>query len=142
MAKWAHSLIRLSKYEVESLQKGMAQIVSQRTAAELRCATLDAEREIERERAMGDPLMGMHWMAYVKGWEARKGQALHELDLLAEIEVKAREKLSDAYAELKKFEHVAEAAKVKQQKKMDAIEAAQMDEAALRKSSNHGPGSL
>ena len=44
MTKWAQSLIRISNYEVETLQKRLAEISTRRATAEMRLAVLDAER--------------------------------------------------------------------------------------------------
>ena len=49
MTAWAQSLIRISNYEVETLQKRLAEITSRKASAEMRLAVLDAEVEIERE---------------------------------------------------------------------------------------------
>ena len=48
-------------------------------------------------------------------------------------ELGARDALSVAFEALKKYEHVAEAAKVLQTKKMDKFESAQLDELGLRR---------
>jgi flagellar protein FliJ len=44
---WKASLIRISTYEVELLQKRLAEIVARRWQVEMRIATLDAEAEAE-----------------------------------------------------------------------------------------------
>ena len=49
MTAWAQSLIRISSYEVETLQKRLAEITARRSSAEMRLAVLDAEVEVERE---------------------------------------------------------------------------------------------
>ncbi len=54
MTAWAQSLIRISNYEVETLQKRLAEITARRASAEMRLAVLDAEVEVERERARAD----------------------------------------------------------------------------------------
>ncbi|MCA3719246.1 MAG: flagellar export protein FliJ, partial [Brevundimonas sp.] len=54
MTSWAHSLIRISNYEVETLQKRLAEITARKASAEMRLAVLDAEVEVERERARAD----------------------------------------------------------------------------------------
>ena len=43
MTAWAQSLIRISNYEVETLQKRLADINERRAAAEMKLAVLDAE---------------------------------------------------------------------------------------------------
>ena len=45
MSNWAQSLIRISNYEVETLQKRLAEITSKKASAEMRLAVLDAEAD-------------------------------------------------------------------------------------------------
>jgi flagellar export protein FliJ len=133
MAKWAHSLIRLSTYEVETLQKRLAEVASRRVSAEMRAATLDAELEVERERAREDVSAGLWWAAYVGGWKARKAAADSALASLEQEEAGARDALTRAYEELKKFEHVADKAKAAATAAAAKRENAAYDEAALRR---------
>ena len=72
MTAWAQSLIRISNYEVETLQKRLAEITARRASAEMRIAVLDAEAEIEQERARGDADAAMMLQAYLNGWKLRK----------------------------------------------------------------------
>ena len=51
MTAWAHSLIRISNYKVETLQKRLSEITERRATAEIKLAVLDAEAEAERDRA-------------------------------------------------------------------------------------------
>ena len=75
MTAWAQSLIRISNYEVETLQKRLAEIAERRAGAELRIAVLDAEAEGERNRARMDAEAGMMLGAYLNGWKSRKAAA-------------------------------------------------------------------
>ena len=45
---WAKSLIRLSTYEAEVLQKRLAEVVDRRMAAEMKLMMLEAEGEAQR----------------------------------------------------------------------------------------------
>ena len=47
MSNWAQSLIRISNYEVETLQKRLAEITARRASAEMRIAVLEAGRIVE-----------------------------------------------------------------------------------------------
>ena len=80
MSKWAQSLIRLSSYEVETLQKRLAEISTRRASAEMRVAVLDAEHQVERERAAMDAYASMQLAAYVQGWKLRRTTAVSVLD--------------------------------------------------------------
>ena len=135
MTAWAQSLIRISNYEVETLQKRLAEITARRASAEMRLAVLDAEAEVERERARHDAESGLLLQAYLMGWKARKGGAetdLHELDVEEEG---ARDALTGAFEELKKFEHVAETTRLNAVLAAGRRESAAFDELGLRRRS-------
>src|SRR4051812_13158286 len=104
MTKWAQSLIRLSGYEVETLQKRLAEVSTRRASAEMRVAVLDAEREVESERATMDAYASMQLANYVEGWKLRKAAAVTELDTVSVEELGARDALTRAFEEQKKFE--------------------------------------
>ena len=74
----------------------------------MRLAVLDAEVEIERDRARTDAAAGMMLAAYLEGWKARKAAAEKDLTVVDAEEAGARDALTGAFEELKKFEHVAE----------------------------------
>ncbi|WP_395650525.1 flagellar FliJ family protein [Brevundimonas sp.] len=133
MTAWAHSLIRISNYEVETLQKRLAEISSRKASAEMRLAVLDAEVEIERERARADAQAGMMLQAYLAGWKARKGAAEADLDTLDAEEEGARDALTGAFGELKKFEHVAELTRLNAIVAANKRETAAFDEMGLRR---------
>ena len=134
MAKWVKSLIRISTFEVETLQKTLAEVVTRRTHAEMKIATLDAEFEVETARAREDYSLSMHMPAYKKGWDARRQVAAGDLNLIAHEERGIRDQLTEAFEELKKFEHVSEVTKLNRLRQELARENAAMDEAALRMS--------
>ncbi|MDG2520887.1 flagellar FliJ family protein [Caulobacter segnis] len=133
MTKWAASLIRIANYEVESLQKRLGEISARRQDAEIRLAMLDAEGEAEMLRAQADATAGWYMVGYTQGLSVRKAEIQAQIDSIKVEESGARDALSRAFEELKKYEQVAESAKLARQKKADAIETAQMDEMGLRK---------
>lgn len=133
MTKWAASLIRISTHEVETLQKRLAEVVERRTAAELRVAMLDAEAEAEGKRAEGDAQAGWYMIGYREGYKRRRAEMLVQIDQCQQEEVGARDALAEAFENLKKYEHVAEQAKVLAAKKQGVLEAAQLDELGLRR---------
>lgn len=133
MTAWAQSLIRISNYEVETLQKRLAEISARKASAEMRLAVLDAEVEVERERAHVDAEAGMLLQAYMAGWKARKGAAEHDLTALDAEEEGARDALTGAYSELKKFEHVAETTRLNALIAAGRRETAAFDEMGLRR---------
>ncbi len=133
MTAWAHSLIRISNYEVETLQKRLAEITARRASAEMRLAVLDAEVEVERERARADAEASMLLQAYVTGWKARKGAAEADLVVVDAEEQGARDALTGAFEELKKFEHVAETTRLNALIAASKRETAAFDEMGLRR---------
>ena len=133
MTSWAHSLIRISNYEVETLQKRLAEIAERRAGAELRIAVLDAEAEGERNRARMDAEAGMMLGAYLNGWKSRKAAAEGDLSVLDAEEAGARDALTGAFEELKKFEHVAETTRLNKLLAVAKRETAAFDELGLRK---------
>lgn len=133
MTAWAQSLIRISNYEVETLQKRLAEIAERRAGAELRIVVLDAEAEGERNRARMDAEAGMMLGAYLNGWKSRKAAAEGDLSALDAEEAGARDALTGAFEELKKFEHVAETTRLNQLIALAKRETAAFDELGLRK---------
>jgi flagellar export protein FliJ len=133
MTAWAQSLIRISNYEVETLQKRLAEITERRANAEIRIAVLDAEAEGERDRARLDAEAGMMLGAYLNGWKSRKATAEGDLTVLDAEEAGARDALTGAFEELKKFEHVAETTRLNQLIAIAKRETAAFDELGLRK---------
>lgn len=133
MTAWAQSLIRISNYEVEMLQKRLAEITARKASAEMRLAVLDAEAEVERERARHDAESGMLLQAYLNGWKARKGAAESDLHDLDQEEEGARDALTGAFEELKKFEHVAETTRLNAILAAGRRETAAFDELGLRR---------
>jgi flagellar export protein FliJ len=132
-AKWAHSLIRIAKHEVETLQKRVAEITARRVACERRLALMHAEAEREAERARTDPEAGWYQAGYMKGWRVMREQLTQHIAALNAEEAGARDALSQAFEELKKFEHVAETARLADVKELAKRESAVMDEMGLRK---------
>ena len=135
MTAWAQSLIRISNYEVETLQKRLAEITERKASAEMRLAVLDAEVEAERERARSDADASMLLQAYLGGWKARKGAAEADLSSLDAEEEGARDALTGAFEELKKFEHVAEMTRLDALIAAAKRETAAFDEMGLRRRS-------
>ena len=133
MTTWAQSLIRISNYEVETLQKRLAEVAARKAEAEMRVAVLDAEVEIERQNARLDPSSGMMLQAYLKGWALKRADAEGVVAAVAAEEEGARDALTSAFEELKKFEHVAETTRLNKLTAAAKREAAAYDEMGLRR---------
>ena len=133
MTAWAQSLIRISNYEVETLQKRLAEVAARKAEAEMRVAVLDAEVEIERQNARLDPTSGMMLQAYLKGWALKRADAEGVVAAVSAEEEGARDALTSAFEELKKFEHVAETTRLNKLTAAAKREAAAYDEMGLRR---------
>ncbi len=133
MTAWAQSLIRISNYEVETLQKRLAEVAARKAEAEMRVAVLDAEVEIERQNARLDPTSGMMLQAYLKGWALKRADAEGVVAAVSAEEEGARDALTSAFEELKKFEHVAETTRLNKLLAAAKRETAAFDEMGLRR---------
>jgi flagellar FliJ protein len=69
----------------------------------------------------------------MKGWRMMRDQLNQQIAALIAEEAGARDALSKAFEELKKFEHVAETARLADLKELAKRESAVMDEMGLRK---------
>ena len=130
---WAHSLIKLTNFEVELLQKRLAEIVERRTQAEIALVMLHAEGESEAERARTDAEAGWYYLGFQQGLKGRKeALEIRIVDIGAE-EQGARDALSESFENLKKYEQVAENQRLTVVRKEAKIEAAAYDELGLRR---------
>ena len=130
---WAQSLIRISTFEVEELQKRVREVEDRRGAARLALVALDREAEEETLRAAGDAQAGWYMIGYKEGLRARRSKVLSDL-LQLDLEAQgARDALAHAFESQKKYEHVAEAARVQLVRETAKREGAALDELALRR---------
>lgn len=130
---WADSLIKLSSYEAEVLQKRLAEIVDRRMAAEMKLAMLEAEGEAEAMFSAQDAAAGIYRAGFLDGLRIRKAKAQSEIDVIRLEEQGARDALSEAYETQKKYEHIADNLVLQARKQAGRLEAAAMDEMGLRK---------
>ena len=134
--KWADSLIRIAKHEVETLQKRVGEITERRMACERRLKAMHEEAQDEAQRARTDPEAGWYQAGYMKGWRMMREQLIEQIAALNVEETGARDALALAFEELKKFEHVAELARMAELKEQAKRESAALDEMGLRKATN------
>jgi flagellar FliJ protein len=130
---WAKSLIKLAAYEVETLQKRLAEVRDRKTAAELKLAMLEAEGQAELSNPDADPMAGLYRTAFLAALNDRKAAARAEIEAIAMEEQGARDALAQAFEEQKKYEQVAEAARQLELKEQAKRETAALDELGLRK---------
>ena len=130
---WADSLIKLSTYEVETLQKRLGEIVERRMQAEMKLVLLQAEGEAEMEHARHDAEAGWYQVGFLDGLRVRKTLAQQEIDRIAAEETGARDVLAQAFEEQKKYELVAENIRLARNKEIARQETAALDELGLRR---------
>lgn len=130
---WAQSLIKLATYEVEVLQKRLADIAERRGAEEVRLTLLAAEGEAEALRAGDDAASGWYHIGFMDGLRVRKAEVQARIDALLSEEAGARDALAQAFEEQKKYEQVAEQARVLELREAGRRETAALDELGLRK---------
>src|SRR3954453_3391556 len=94
---WAQSLIKLSSYEAEVLQKRLAEIVDRRVAAELKLAILEAEGEAEGGFSAQEAAAGIYRAGFLEGLRIRKARAQSEIDVILVEEQGARDALAEAF---------------------------------------------
>ena len=131
--KWADQLIRLATYQLDVLQTRLTEVVGRREAAELRLAMLIAEGEAEIALARRDPEAAWRLGAFAEGLKSRKTAARRAIDLALAEERGARDALGEAFETLKKYEHVAGAARTAALREVGRRESAALDEIALRR---------
>ena len=129
---WKDSLIRISSYEVETLQKRLAEVVERRAGVELRLVILAAEAEAEIARVDQDAQAGWYRAGFLQAMRQRRANLQGELAGLKAEEAGARDALAEAFEALKRFEHVAEAARLAAVKEEGRRETIALDELGLR----------
>jgi flagellar FliJ protein len=129
---WQESLIRISSYEVEMLQRRLAEVVERRSQAELRLIILDAQSESEIARADADAQAGWYRAGFLQAMRQRRAGLNGEIAGLSAEEAGARDALAEAFEALKRFEHVAEAARLAALKEEGRRETVALDELGLR----------
>lgn len=130
---WAQSLIKLSTYEVEVLQKRLGEIADRRMQVEMKLVLLEAEGEAEAERARHDVEHGWYQLGFLEGLRARRAIILADIARIQIEEAGARDALALAFEEQKKYEHVAESIRLARAKEVARQETAAMDEMGLRR---------
>ena len=130
--RWADQLIKLTNFEVEVLQKRLAEITERRTLAELRMAVLVAEGEAEDLHARKNAEAGWYLAGFKEALKRRKAEVQVEIDRITSEEEGARDALSESFETLKKYENIAENARLGEVRKESARENAVLDEMGLR----------
>ncbi len=129
---WTESLIKLAGYEVENRQLRLTEITKRLADAEIRLAVLVAEGEAETKHAGLDAEAGWYLAGYSAGLKVRKAALQAEIEAIQAEERGARDALAQAFEEQKKYEQVAESARVADAKEAKRRENAELDEVGMR----------
>ena len=133
MSNWMASLIKLAELEVEMLQKRLRDIADRQLAVELVLDSLEMEGREESARATLDAASGWYLVGFREGLKARRGRAEADLKVCVLEESGARDALSQAFEAQKKYERLAENARIAAARKVAKLETAELDEMALRR---------
>jgi flagellar FliJ protein len=129
---WSESLIKLATFEVENRQLRLAEITRRRADAEIRLAVLEAEGEAEARHAGLNAEAGWYLAGYSAGLKIRKAAIQAEIDSIQAEERGARDALAEAFEEQKKYEQVAENARLAEARDLRRRETAELDEVGMR----------
>lgn len=129
---WSESLVKLAKYEVESRQLRLTEIARRRADAEIRLAVLIAEGEAEAKHAGQNAEAGWYHIGYADGMRIRKATLQADIDAIEAEERGARDALAEAFEEQKKYEQVAENARLAGVKDVKRRENAELDEVGMQ----------
>ncbi len=129
---WRQSLIRISHHEVETLQKRLAEIVERRSQSEVKLTLLEAEAEAETRGAAQSAEASRDLAEFLRGVKIRRGILQAALAAIVAEEAGARDALSQAFESLKKFEQVAEMARLADEKEAARRETQALDEMGMR----------
>jgi flagellar FliJ protein len=130
---WQESLIKIANYDVDMRQQQLAAIMERLVAAETRLRVLVAEGEAEAKRAAQDPEAAWQHAAYATGLRIRKASLQADIDAIRAEEQGARDALAAAFEEQKKYEQVAENARIAAVKEAGRRETAAMDELGMQR---------
>ena len=130
---WAQSLIKLSSYEAEILQRRLADIAERRAAVLTVLEALDMEAALESAHASGDAEAGWYLIGFREGLSLRRARAVADLKTLAAEEQGCRDALQESFEAKKKYEQVADADARARTKAAAAREVQAMDASALRR---------
>ena len=130
---WTDSLVRISGYEVETLQKRLREVADRRATVSAQIAELAREEEDELARGRADAEAGWYLVGFRQGCaERRRGLEAEARALELEAEG-CRDALTEAFEAQKKYEQVAGRLRLAEQAAGAKREAAALDELGLRR---------
>jgi flagellar FliJ protein len=129
---WRDALVRISTYDVDELRKRLAEILDRRLALDMKLVMLAAEAEAELRHADRDAELRFYRAGFMQGVKVRREKIEADIEVIRQEEAGARDALNQAFEAQKKFERVAEQARIAAAKLEARRETAAMDELGLR----------
>jgi len=131
---WRDALVRIASYDVDELRKRLAVILDRRADLDMKLVMLAAQTEAEMRHADRDAELRIYRAGFLAGVKVRREQIMAEIETVRLEEAGARDALNQAFESQKKFERVAEQARIADAKLAARRETAEMDELGLRAS--------
>ena len=133
MAKGLKSVIRLNEWKVDQKRRELGERLSQVAALEDGLEALEAELIQEQSTAQDSPHeAGLFYGTYANGVINRRDQFKEKIIKMEEQVVAARDALSDAYRELKKFEIINKQREIREAEELEKKQQQQLDELGLQ----------
>ncbi len=133
---WIQSLIRMAELEVETLQKRLKEIADRRDAILRTLELMQQEANAEAAEARKSAEAGWYMAGFREGMKQRRAKLNVDLRGIAQEEQGARDALAFAFEEQKKYEKLAENARLAAARTAAKLETAELDELALRRAGN------
>ncbi|MDO8288600.1 MAG: flagellar export protein FliJ [Parvibaculum sp.] len=131
MMRNRESLIRLHRFHVDEKRRKLAELELMVQEFRARERELEAQVEAEQKKAGISDVAHFAYPMYAKSVIRRRQNILTSIaDIEAQLDG-AKEELSDAFRELKKYEVIENNRKSKIRKEVMRVEQAQLDEVAL-----------
>ena len=132
MAANIKSLIRLHEWNVDEKRRKLGELLRLQGELEDQVKSLDAELEREKEAAAADPTgAGLTFPAYAEQARQRRENLEDSIRQMEVVIGYARDELSDAYQELKKYETVDKNRQRRYELEQSRREQIMLDEIAL-----------
>ena len=133
---WIQSLIKMAELEVETLQKRLKEIADRRDAVLNTLELMQQEANAEAAQARKSAEAGWYMAGFREGMKQRRAKLAGDLRGIAQEEQGARDALAFAFEEQKKYEKLAENARLAAAKTLAKRETAELDELAMRQAGN------
>jgi flagellar FliJ protein len=133
---WMQSLIRMAELEVETLQKRLKEIADRRDAILKTLERIQQESNAEAAQARKSAEAGWYMAGFRESIKQRRAKLAGDLRGVAQEEQGARDALALAFEEQKKYEKLADNARLAAAKTLAKRETAELDELALRRAGN------